>query len=168
MEQPCSHRFLARQRSNPAARTPRHHLEVLRLIPARAGNTDETCTNYRARSTHPRTRGEHTGMTKLVSGLNDSSPHARGTHRRHEQPREARMPSKPSVRMRSVAAQEDAKANFPVRPAGEHTAERDAPTSRFARHIDAGDPAWRTRNPSNVRTRRHRKVCAQDYGNGTA
>ena len=50
-----------------------------RLIPARAGNIYGARENPYALSAHPRSRGEHVGNAKHVTGSSGSSPLARGT-----------------------------------------------------------------------------------------
>ena len=69
--------------SSPLARgtrAPEHRGEVLpRFIPARAGNTCCACSPRTRRPVHPRSRGEHTGDSKLLHIADGSSPLARGT-----------------------------------------------------------------------------------------
>ena len=54
-----------------------------RFIPARAGNTGSSSIMATRSSVHPRTRGEHSPVTGPTGGFCGSSPHARGTLRRH-------------------------------------------------------------------------------------
>ena len=49
------------------------------LIPARAGNTENTSTNFINTGAHPRSRGEHAGTFHLPNSKPGSSPLARGT-----------------------------------------------------------------------------------------
>ena len=69
--------------SSPLARgTHRCHLgggNLLRLIPARAGNTYVDITEWNAGSAHPRSRGEHGLSGSPFSSFRGSSPLARGT-----------------------------------------------------------------------------------------
>ena len=54
-----------------------------RVIPARAGNTPRRLATGRSPSTvHPRTGGEHLGVTPASEYITGSSPHGRGTHDR--------------------------------------------------------------------------------------
>ena len=53
----------------------------LRLIPARAGNTDVEPTCTCAPKAHPRSRGEHTAAKIKYNPMTGSSPLARGTPR---------------------------------------------------------------------------------------
>ena len=67
----------ARGTLNNAART----LELLRFIPAGAGNTDLYDLRSIAVAVHPRGRGEHSGDRGWVMSPRGSSPRARGTRR---------------------------------------------------------------------------------------
>ena len=60
-----------RRCSNKRART--------RFIPARAGNTQHKVTYRPSASVHPRSRGEHGGLSLVASSETGSSPLARGT-----------------------------------------------------------------------------------------
>ena len=69
--------------SSPLARGTLHQDSgralILRLIPARAGNTCSTWRTLSEPSAHPRSRGEHSISTVDTSFLPGSSPLARGT-----------------------------------------------------------------------------------------
>ena len=69
--------------SSPLARgtlTPRDYpVRWVRLIPARAGNTEESMGEMSKASAHPRSRGEHGGWYKTGVLGRGSSPLARGT-----------------------------------------------------------------------------------------
>ena len=69
--------------SSPLARgthlAPRHHRVPQRFIPARAGNTFRHQCGSRARTVHPRSRGEHEGTRVGLRVKTGSSPLARGT-----------------------------------------------------------------------------------------
>ena len=69
--------------SSPLARgTPNlkaNLVGVLRLIPARAGNTPQPTGAPGGKSAHPRSRGEHPLFTIFSPCLSGSSPLARGT-----------------------------------------------------------------------------------------
>ena len=52
---------------------------VLRLIPARAGNTKRRPLAGNRKPAHPRSRGEHIFQRSLAAGHSGSSPLARGT-----------------------------------------------------------------------------------------
>ncbi len=71
--------------SSPLARGTRastwYYIYLYRIIPARAGNTKPTARRCGTRSDHPRSRGEHTGMTRHGVEACGSSPLARGTQR---------------------------------------------------------------------------------------
>ena len=56
-----------------------HGVGVVRLIPARAGNTSGSGACVRGSTAHPRSRGEHGGTNSLPRTNNGSSPLARGT-----------------------------------------------------------------------------------------
>ena len=68
--------------SSPLARGMVHPLNVgvcpLRFIPARAGNGSCAMSEYRAKSVHPRSRGEWVSTTASVQAAIGSSPLARG------------------------------------------------------------------------------------------
>ena len=72
--------------SSPLARGTRvgigTHLQLLRLIPARAGNTDVQARHRRACPAHPRSRGEHVEPDWKTEAGDGSSPLARGTQGR--------------------------------------------------------------------------------------
>ena len=69
--------------SSPLARgTPQQYVFpcfVHRFIPARAGNTATVRVSVLRTSVHPRSRGEHRGITAARSAGDGSSPLARGT-----------------------------------------------------------------------------------------
>ena len=69
--------------SSPLARGTRDDLltnvTTHGLIPARAGNTPGSCMARRWSRAHPRSRGEHTHISLYCSGVQGSSPLARGT-----------------------------------------------------------------------------------------
>ena len=67
------------------ARLRRSHM-AWRFIPACAGNTGPFPHPGERMAVHPRMRGEHRRYMALVGGVNGSSPHARGTHRRAAPP----------------------------------------------------------------------------------
>ena len=52
-----------------------------RFIPARAGNTRRSSSRTFSIAVHPRTRGEHSHITRNGRSASGSSPHARGTLR---------------------------------------------------------------------------------------
>ena len=66
---------LARGTRRPPVTKP----PLMRLIPARAGNTSRTLAGMRHRPAHPRSRGEHDGAALRVDDSCGSSPLARGT-----------------------------------------------------------------------------------------
>ena len=72
--------------SSPLARgTHEHPLNMsvrLRLIPARAGNTDWLSSQREAMAAHPRSRGEHSAYVARDRQAVGSSPLARGTRER--------------------------------------------------------------------------------------
>ncbi len=72
--------------SSPLARGTRvaraFCLHLLRLIPARAGNTLIPSLNFFSAAAHPRSRGEHSPCSGQIESLCGSSPLARGTRRR--------------------------------------------------------------------------------------
>ena len=72
-------------RGTPAARSVSK--PQLRLIPARAGNTD--CSDWLSprAPAHPRSRGEHSGAITSPSAMVGSSPLARGTRAAEERQR---------------------------------------------------------------------------------
>ena len=74
---PLDHASSPPARGTRARRVPR--LGQGRFIPARAGNTSGGSRHHRPRSLHPRPRGEHNRRMTTASGLNASSPPARGT-----------------------------------------------------------------------------------------
>ena len=69
--------------SSPLARGTRLRCRVLllcrRLIPARAGNTDNPKAAAAYRAAHPRSRGEHVSIKYTSPAWHGSSPLARGT-----------------------------------------------------------------------------------------
>ena len=69
--------------SSPLARGTRLRCRVLllcrRLIPARAGNTDNPKAAAAYRAAHPRSRGEHQALSSSSRRFRGSSPLARGT-----------------------------------------------------------------------------------------
>ena len=69
--------------SSPRARgTPnvdRSPVLAVRLIPARAGNTQASRSAANHTTAHPRARGEHTAVLVAALGPSGSSPRARGT-----------------------------------------------------------------------------------------
>ena len=75
--------------SSPLARGTQHVNWVLvgylRLIPARAGNTNPRHRLVALISAHPRSRGEHDGAALRVEDSRGSSPLARGTLTAHSQ-----------------------------------------------------------------------------------
>ena len=75
----------ARRGSSPLARgtQPQPHQQRLRrrLIPARAGNTEAALPCGLPPPAHPRSRGEHSSMPRMMTRAPGSSPLARGTHR---------------------------------------------------------------------------------------
>ena len=56
--------------------------EMVRLIPARAGNTTIISPPLRHHKAHPRSRGEHENLARGAVRAHGSSPLARGTWRR--------------------------------------------------------------------------------------
>ncbi len=65
-------------RGTPQFRCPQEPL--VRLIPARAGNTSGALRFRRAAPAHPRSRGEHGTPSSGSLSVSGSSPLARGTH----------------------------------------------------------------------------------------
>ena len=69
--------------SSPRARGTRSHrrrrLQLLRVIPACAGNTGDDAPGHREVAGHPRVRGEHSLATYNLGVQPGSSPRARGT-----------------------------------------------------------------------------------------
>ena len=69
--------------SSPQARgTPErifNSLELVRFIPAGAGNTQEKGVLHNSMTVHPRRRGEHWASSTQQSVIPGSSPQARGT-----------------------------------------------------------------------------------------
>ena len=59
--------------------------EILRFIPAYAGNTKWNCAPTLATAVHPRIRGEHTKTSWPTWNFGGSSPHTRGTRVSHKQ-----------------------------------------------------------------------------------
>ena len=57
-----------------------HMVPIMRLIPARAGNTAGDPFTRRLGAAHPRSRGEHSSAASSGIVLSGSSPLARGTH----------------------------------------------------------------------------------------
>ena len=55
------------------------HSAAARFIPARAGNTAPAPNAARSRTVHPRSRGEHQGLSGAFQATGGSSPLARGT-----------------------------------------------------------------------------------------
>ena len=80
-----THGLGARFGSSPLARGTHGRLKsvigVLRLIPARAGNTVRGTGSIWGLAAHPRSRGEHARDRVEIEGSLGSSPLARGTHR---------------------------------------------------------------------------------------
>ena len=80
--------------SSPLARgtpsSPGSLQDVLRFIPARAGNTRSPGKSRRPITVHPRSRGEHLLDTSAACSFNGSSPLARGT--RQQAPPPGRLP----------------------------------------------------------------------------
>ena len=72
--------------SSPLARGTRRlqcvPADLLRFIPARAGNTGRPTTSTRTTTVHPRSRGEHLEWTPTGNRPAGSSPLARGTRKR--------------------------------------------------------------------------------------
>ena len=70
--------------SSPLARGAHQTLlyrgSLLRLIPARTGNTRKPTPPIPCVPAHPRSRGEHSSMRQLNQALAGSSPLARGPH----------------------------------------------------------------------------------------
>ena len=70
--------------SSPLARgaltVHQHGRHLVRLIPARAGNTHVPMTRRNSRTAHPRSRGEHCAVLVVALEAAGSSPLARGTH----------------------------------------------------------------------------------------
>ena len=70
--------------SSPRSRgthgAPAHLDPRSRLIPAFAGNTNQSQTQSKSQTAHPRVRGEHCPYIKLIRALVGSSPRSRGTH----------------------------------------------------------------------------------------
>ena len=54
-------------------------MSALRLIPARAGNTWNVATKAWVNTAHPRSRGEHSFLSRIFGYSRGSSPLARGT-----------------------------------------------------------------------------------------
>ena len=69
--------------SSPLARgthqTPQMYHQRGRLIPARAGNTFVLVGTEPLLQAHPRSRGEHEQLNRILQANNGSSPLARGT-----------------------------------------------------------------------------------------
>ena len=106
-------------RGTPAARSVSK--PQLRLIPARAGNTD--CSDWLSprAPAHPRSRGEHSGAITSPSAMVGSSPLARGTRAAEERQR---------IRFRLIPARAGntpcrvpGRSGYPAHPRsrGEHT-----------------------------------------------
>ena len=72
--------------SSPLARGPltflSNHPGTIRLIPARAGTTRQSCTAQIADGAHPRSRGDHPVDIAPACAAAGSSPLARGPHPR--------------------------------------------------------------------------------------
>ena len=75
--------------SSPRARGTRRELvcarDLLRFIPACAGNTRKLSAAPPQCPVHPRVRGEHVAQFEQDGGVTGSSPRARGTHPPHPQ-----------------------------------------------------------------------------------
>ena len=56
-------------------------IAIIRLIPARAGNTLDSPPPHPETQAHPRSRGEHNDTAEAIRDANGSSPLARGTQR---------------------------------------------------------------------------------------
>ena len=73
--------------SSPHARGTRRRMTVkhvlIHIIPACAGNTISAAVRTTWMRDHPRMRGEHSRMPGRRRIVRGSSPHARGTQRRH-------------------------------------------------------------------------------------
>ena len=80
-QQLCGSSPLARGTRRPPRRT---HSRA-RLIPARAGNTCSRLSSRFGSAAHPRSRGEHFGLSRSRLTRTGSSPLARGTPRVHLQ-----------------------------------------------------------------------------------
>ena len=112
-------------RGTPAARSVSK--PQLRLIPARAGNTD--CSDWLSprAPAHPRSRGEHSGAITSPSAMVGSSPLARGTRAAEERQR---------IRYRLIPARAGntpcrvpGRSGYPAHPRsrGEHSHSRASP-----------------------------------------
>ena len=80
---PWTAKSLSGRGSSPLARgtpgTTRHQAVVVRLIPARAGNTFKSTSCAHLPAAHPRSRGEHPRVSGRMIERSGSSPLARGT-----------------------------------------------------------------------------------------
>ena len=87
---PAGQEALAREGSSPLARGTRAEVggksDGSGLIPARAGNTQQSCWRDKCIRAHPRSRGEHVSTTLVIEDASGSSPLARGTHEQFRSP----------------------------------------------------------------------------------
>ena len=110
--------------SSPLARGTRQGREeeghLVRLIPARAGNTLSYFGGGNVHPAHPRSRGEHSNFPRFRLFDFGSSPLARGTHRHYQAPTPApRLIPARAGNTGSPAAQAPASPAHP-RSRGEH------------------------------------------------
>ena len=95
-------------------------LDLLRFIPARAGNTPDRISRYARLPVHPRPRGEHNSVRTLSRNRIGSSPPARGTptRRRHPLLRDRFIPAR-AGNTRMMCERFNRPSVHP-RPRGEH------------------------------------------------
>ncbi len=146
---------------SPLARGTRQALRLalpaLRFIPARAGNTPQTCTSQRRPTVYPRSRGEHQAgfdEREIEAGL---SPLARGT--RHRQLCCCSSSRFIPARAGNTEARRKFRIGEPVYPRsrGEHTGT--SPASAFAHGLS---PLARGTLPTaSVRTLKKRFIPAR-------